>query len=211
MEPKGECSLAVTQILHLHLYKNRLSGEPLWLPHPLFLSFPLLSLSLSLLLSFHVCCGFGRCHFRHVFCAPRTLRVLIVGHPWGGGGERWGGPVWEQPCQVLWYDSAWSCRHLVCLKGKRKEDLASSLRFSSCPPFAFSSTSLPPYFHTPSFFFLSPLSWSSRWKQLLVQPARRLPTFSAQPYPINHGSELAARLRGSKRTRRGDFSNFLAP
>lgn len=152
MEPKRECSLAVTQILHLHLYKNRLSGEPLWLPHPLFLFF----LFLSLLLSFHVCCGFGRCHFQHVFCAPRTLCVLIVGHPWGRGGERWGGPVWEQPCQVLWYDSAWSCRHLVCLKGKRKVDLASSLRFSSCPPFAFSSTSLPLLLsHSLFFFFVS--------------------------------------------------------
>lgn len=184
MEPKRECTLAVTQILHLHLYKTSspvcLSGYPL----SLFVS--LISRSFSLSLSFHsMCCGLGRCHFQHVFYTLCTLCVNCD-HPWGSG-ERWGEPVWEQPCQVLWYDSAWSYRHLVCLKGKRKVDLAfffilplPSLRFLFDLSLA--------HFHT---LFLCLCYPRALVKAAAVQRAHRHPTFPAQPYLIHHGRILA--------------------
>ena len=71
---KRECNLAVTQILHLHLYKPSL---PAYLPgsqslylFPLFLSTFSLSLSLSLR---SMCAGLGRCHFQHVFYTLSTV------------------------------------------------------------------------------------------------------------------------------------------
>lgn len=164
MEPKRECSLAVTQILHLHLYKNRLSGEPLWLPHPLFLFFPLLSLtlSLSLLLSFHVCCGFGRCHFRHVFRAPRTLCVLIVGHPWGRGGRTMRRTCLRAavPGSVVRLSMELQTPGLP--EGQEEGRLGFVSPFLLLPSLRFLFDLSPSLTFTLPLFFLSPLSWSSR-------------------------------------------------
>lgn len=82
---KGECSLAVTQILHLHLYKTgspvSFSGSLLSPPPPPFL-FPSLSLS-----TLSVRRGSGRCHFRHVFCTQCTFVCVNCGPSFGGGGS----------------------------------------------------------------------------------------------------------------------------
>lgn len=183
MERKGECNLAVTQILHLHLYKTSspvcLSGSLSLFLFPSFLSFSL-PLSLPFL---SMCCGLGRCHFRHVFSTLCTLCVCVnCSHPWGKR-ERWVGPVWELPCQVLWYDSAWSCRHLVCLKGTRKARLLSlfslllpSLHFLFDLSLFLSSLSLS---HILS---LSSLSSNSE-KTAALQPAHRHPPLPAQSIP----------------------------
>lgn len=177
MEPKRECTLAVTQILHLHLHLYKTSSPVCLSGYPLSLFVSLISRSFSLSLSFHsMCCGLGRCHFQHVFYTLCTLCVNCD-HPWGSG-ERWGEPVWEQPCQVLWYDSAWSYRHLVCLKGKRKVDLAfffilplPSLRFLFDLSLA--------HFHTLFFCLCYPGAW---WKQLLYSVCTDIPP--SQPSPI---------------------------
>lgn len=102
-------------------------------------------------------------------CFPFALhRVLCVncGHPWGRR-ERWGEPVLDPPCQVVWYDSARSYRHLVCLKGRRKVDLASSL----LSPHALSLLPIRPLSFSLSspltLFFSQSLLSSSWWKQLL--------------------------------------------
>ena len=171
MEPKGECNLAVTQILHLHLYKT---SSPVCFSGSLFLLPSFLSLTSSLcLFPFHVL-WLGALSFSACFLYSMHSVCVCVncGHPWGKG-ERWGGPVWEQPCQVLWYYSAWSYRHLVCLKDMRKVDLLF-LFPSFCPSFAFYSTSLS---------FSHSLFSSSLEKTAAIQPAHRHPTLPTQPIP----------------------------
>lgn len=70
MEPKTECNLAVTQILHLHLYKTSspvfLSGALALVLFPLFLS-----------LSFPCAVAWGVVIFG-MFSIHRSLYVLIV-------------------------------------------------------------------------------------------------------------------------------------
>lgn len=209
MERKGECNLAVTQILHLHLYKTSspvcLSGSLSLFLFPSFLSFSL-PLSLPFL---SMCCGSGRCHFRHVFSTLCTLCVCVnCSHPWGKG-ERWVGPVWELPCQVLWYDSAWSCRHLVCLKGTRKARLRSLSSPSFCPPFTFYSTSLSffplSHFRTYSLCLCSP---RARRKQLLYSLHTGIPPYRPN---LSHQSWRTAYpcLYECKCARKGETWNFV--
>lgn len=87
----------------------------------------------------------------------------------------------EQPCQVLWYDSAWSCRHLVCLKGKRKVGLLSLLVLL-LPSLRFSVRPLSLSLSLANTLSLS-LLFSSSEKTAAVQPAHRHPTLPAQPIP----------------------------
>lgn len=151
-----------------------------WLPLSVFVS--LISPSLSLSLSFPCAVAWGVVIFG-MFSLHCALCVCVnCSHPWGKG-ERWVGPVWELPCQVLWYDSAWSCRHLVCLKGTRKARLLSlfslllpSLHFLFDLSLFLSSLSLS---HILS---LSSLSSNSE-KTAALQPAHRHPPLPAQSIP----------------------------
>lgn len=209
MERKGECNLAVTQILHLHLYKTSspvcLSGSLSLFLFPSFLSF---SLPLSLSLSFPCAVAWGVVIFG-MFSLHCALCVCVnCSHPWGKG-ERWVGPVWELPCQVLWYDSAWSCRHLVCLKGTRKARLLSLSSPSFCPPFTFYSTSLSffplSHFRTYSLCLRSP---RTQRKQLLYSLHTGIPPY--QPN-LSHQSWHTAYpcLYECKCARKGETWNFV--
>lgn len=156
----------------------------LWLPLSVFVS--LISLFLPPSLSpfpFHVlwlgALSFSACF---LYTVHSVCVCVNCSHPWGKG-ERWVGPVWELPCQVLWYDSAWSCRHLVCLKGTRKARLLSlfslllpSLHFLFDLSLFLSSLSLS---HILS---LSSLSSNSE-KTAALQPAHRHPPLPAQSIP----------------------------
>lgn len=194
MEPKGECNLAVTQILHLHLYKTSslvcLSGS--------FLSLFVSLISLSLL-PFHVL-WLGALSFSACFLyAVHSVCVCVnCGHPWGRQNDE--EDLFEsKPCQVLWYDSAWSYRHLVCLKGKKKVDLL--FLFSLLPSLCF-------LFRPLCFLSLSHpllLSHCSRaWrKQLLSSLHTGIPPY--QP-SLSHQSWHApcCCLYGCKCTRKGE-------
>lgn len=201
---KGECSLAVTQILHLHLYKTgspvSLSGSP-FPPSPLLspFLFPFLSLSP---LSAHR--GSGRCHFRHVFCTLCTSVCVNCGPPFGGSDEE---DLFESSrarlCSRTQHGAAdtWSAWRA---RGRR-----TWLRLYISPP-ALPSLSLRPlsYFHTLSLFFVSAIPEPGE-KQLLLQPVRRLPTFSARLCPINHGGAPAARC--FCRSKLHETQNFFQP
>lgn len=182
MEPKGECNLAVTQILHLHLYKTSslvcLSGS--------FLSLFVSLISLSLL-PFHVL-WLGALSFSACFLyAVHSVCVCVnCGHPWGRQNDE--EDLFEsKPCQVLWYDSAWSYRHLVCLKGKKKVDLL--FLFSLLPSLCF-------LFDPSAFSHFHTLSYSLTALELgenSCYPACTQASHLTSPvYPINHGTLLAA-------------------
>lgn len=176
---------------------------PLWLP--LSLCAPLISLSFSLPLplSFPCAVAWGVVIFG-MFSLHCALSVCVnCGHPWGRG-ERWGGPVREQPCQVLWYDSAWSYRHLVCLKGKRKVDLP-------LPPFALPLLSIRPL----SLSFSVSLSLSHTLcspralrKQLLYSLRTSIPPY--QPNLSHQSWHTTHRcLDGCKCVRKEEIYNFV--
>ena len=139
-----------------------------------------------------MCCCLGRCHFRHssytvcalYMCVCVLIAVIL------GEAENDEENLFESSRARFCYDSAWSYRHLVCLKGKRKVDLLFL--------FALLLPSLPFLFDLSHSFSLT-FTHSFSVSVLLELGENSCCTACAQAshltgpaYPINHGTLLTA-------------------
>lgn len=146
------------------------------------LSVSLISLTFSIALSLSSACavawGVVICSVFSRHCALSLCVCVLIVAILGEGEDDEEDLFGSSRARFCGTKSAWSYRHLVRLKGKRKVDLL--FLFSLLPP--------------PLCFLLSlslSLSFSSSLeKTAAVQPVHRHPTLTSPTSPINHGTLL---------------------
>lgn len=176
---KGECSLAVTQILHLHLYKT---GSPVSLsgslfPHPPPHSPFFISLPFTLLFLCTVARGVVIFGMFSVLCA--LLCVLIVGHPSGGVMRRTCLRAAVPGCAV---GLSMELQTPGPPEGQEEGGLGFVSTFLLLPSLRF-LFDLSLTFTLFPFFFLSPLSWSQAKNSCSCCLCAGFPPFPPGPVP----------------------------